>query len=305
MYINAMAHHVSENTSPLEVCYSDFGLTEKEADVYSRFYGFKHCRYDDLTLYDLISLTLRKLFQQFNGNKNSIKWLIHCHTGKIIEPEAQNVLYNIKYEFGLKNAICFGTTINNCSSTIACVSLCEDLLQDKDMAIIVNADLCFSAGLKLIKNSAICAPGCTAILVSKTGTTHHFKSMNVTVNSKYYTGTDIKKEVRAHLERDYISLLQKTISIACNNSKMTLSDVKWIVPHNVNIMSWKTLAKELCISTNMIYLQGISQYGHMFGSDNWLNLIMLIKNGLLKKNDYYLIISSGLGFINSAAIIQY
>lgn len=305
MYINAMAYHVSNNSFPLLSCYSDFGLTKTEANVYSRFYGFEYCRYDDLTLYDLISTTLNKLFNQATVNKNSIKWIIHCHTGKIIEPENKNVLHDIKQKFGLKNTLCFGTTINNCSSTIACIDLCHNLLQEDDNAIILSADLCFYEQLKLIKDSAICAPGCAAILVSKIGNNHHFKSINIVVESRYYEGIDLPKKLGSALGKDYTNLLAKTILTACDNAQITLSDLKWIVPHNVNILSWKALAKTLNISMEMIYLQGVSEYGHMFGSDNWLNLMLLIKNMKLEKNDYYLVVTSGLGFINSAAVIQY
>lgn len=304
MYINAISSCLSDETKDLMSCYNQFGLDKTQATIFSRFYGYNLCRQDDLSLKEMVFKALSRIFETHEMNKDKIKWIIHCHTGKIIEPEEFNILHDIKTYFSLNNAIAFGTSINNCSSAIIGIEKCKKLLRNDEKALIICADLCFHKGLKLIKNSAICNPGCTSLIVSQHGKDHKIKSISTNIDAQFYSGTadDNNKTLWNEI---YTRGVVKTIRQACDNANIPLRDIKWIIPHNINKLAWKQISNSLGVGIDIVYLKGIEKYGHVFSSDNWLNLKDMIEEGILKKNDYYLVFSSGTGFIHSAIILRY
>lgn len=68
-----------------------------------------------------------------------------------------------------------------------------------------------------------------------------------------------------------------------NDQNLDLSKISLILPHNVNISSWRQLSKSLDIPIQKIYLKNVSKYGHCFCADPFLNLESVIEEGILKK----------------------
>ncbi|MDX3231457.1 ketoacyl-ACP synthase III family protein [Streptomyces sp. ME19-01-6] len=109
-------------------------------------------------------------------------------------------------------------------------------------------------------------------------------------------------------EREYTRLyapaLAAVIQEALEEAGAGLDGVRWIVPHNVNRLSWKGVAKELGIPYSQIFLDNLPRLGHANCADPYLNLASLRASGRLEPGDRYVMATVGLGATFGAVVLQ-
>ena len=106
-------------------------------------------------------------------------------------------------------------------------------------------------------------------------------------------------------QSSYVNYLCYAIeTILCKNN-IALKNIALIFPHNVNVLSWRQVMRQLCISNSQIYLNNIKKTGHCFGADPFINLQCAINENLIVLGDYYLLVTVGLGATFSVILMQY
>ncbi|MDT0543278.1 3-oxoacyl-[acyl-carrier-protein] synthase III C-terminal domain-containing protein [Streptomyces lonegramiae] len=104
--------------------------------------------------------------------------------------------------------------------------------------------------------------------------------------------------------RFYAPALAAVIEEALGEAGTGLDGVRWIVPHNVNRLSWKGVAKELGIPFSQVFLDNLPRLGHANCSDPYLNLASLRASGRLGPGDTYVLATVGLGATFGAAVLE-
>ncbi|MBO1912864.1 hypothetical protein J4G37_49680, partial [Microvirga sp. 3-52] len=102
----------------------------------------------------------------------------------------------------------------------------------------------------------------------------------------------------------YIERISKLIDGTLEKCNLSLKDIDWIIPHNVNITTWRKIAKEKQFDFNKIMTHLIEKIGHTYCTDAQLNLEYAESEGLLKKGDLCLLIGVGLGAFFGASLIK-
>ncbi len=306
MYINKIAYSLGDQKCDLKNAdASSVSLPLVNIKIFNKFFGYRYYYSSDETALALLRKSVFKIFHFNESLFENTSYVIHCHTAKMLEPFQDNLLYKIQKEFGLENAITFGTTSENCCSVASSIQLLFDLLQKNESALLLVTDLTFYKTLKVINKYAICSTGSSAIAISHNGENNEVISLSIRKNSKYYNGQNLSKSLEISAGNDYEILVVETILDAIEKAKLTIAHIKLIIPQNVNAFLWKKIAKLLCISYEKIYTRGIYDYAHVFGSDNFINLCSVIEKKLIIKDDFYLMVSAGLGFVASAILVRH
>ena len=125
------------------------------------------------------------------------------------------------------------------------------------------------------------------------------------MQGRYAKGVWSDKADLAHFSKYYPCYLADVIQTALAKAKLTLSDMKFIFPHNVNVLSWSKVLNLLDAPADLLYSDNISRTAHCFGSDPFINFRDAVDAGKLAPGDKYILASSGLGAAFSAIVVEY
>lgn len=307
--IEQVSYYIPPKKLIVEENLSRFNLTAPQAKVFSKFYGLQQIPFaDGMPIVDFIKKPIIKLIEETNININQIKYLIHSHTAKVITSFGRSVVNEVKNALNFKYAMAFGTSMNNCASTLNAFEIAGMLLSQgnkDDKAIVVNGEMAFTPTVQVIPNTSITGDAAAAALISLSGKKMNLISLEIMTDGRFAKGVWLEDKERKLFEKVYVPLLSKTILSAVNKANLTLSDIKMIIPHNVNLISWANTAKQLNYDINKIYLKNVKRYAHCFGADILINYRDAFDEQNFKKGDYFLMATVGLGATFAAAIFQY
>jgi 3-oxoacyl-[acyl-carrier-protein] synthase-3 len=77
------------------------------------------------------------------------------------------------------------------------------------------------------------------------------------------------------------------------------------LPHNVNLVSWQRLGRQIGIPVDRILLDNVPVTGHAFCADAFINYQTAARRGLLRPGDRYVIAAAGLGATFSAMVFEH
>lgn len=280
------------------------GITSMEAKIYKRLMGLGTVPVaNGFSNYELIRQALLKI-----PELESIKLIIYAHTSQVVNKFGNSNARDIRNEFNLNHALYFGTSLNNCSSIFNALEIADNLLSDMEdnaKALILVGDVTFTTGLRIVTRLSVAGDAAVALLVNKTNSSHRLISMDMACYGKYAKGLWLEHDEQIQLESEFMELFKKSIEKTLEKSGIKIQDVSLILPHNVNMKFWKNFSKLLSISPNCIFTDNIIKYAHCFGSDVIISWVDALNKNRIKKGDYYLMVTVGLGMTFSTALFQY
>ncbi len=147
-----------------------FGITPSQAKIYQRVFGLRTFPVaTNLLTQNLIKNALQKILVADAIDFNSIKLIIHAHTGQVLCPFGTSVVNGIRKEFNFHNALYFGTSLNNCASLFNAFEIAENILPDFEenaKALILIGEVTFTKALRLVRNVSVTGDAAAAIVVN-------------------------------------------------------------------------------------------------------------------------------------------
>lgn len=280
-------------------------LPKEMLAIYRTIYGLRKVPIWKDSLESLLLPPLEKLFEKQHCAA-TIKYLIYLHTAPWILPFGDDLLQRIQKKFGLSHAIAWGSTQYKCVSFIKILEILSVLLnQQKNFsAVVITGEIAFTSELRVVPRSTIVGDAATASLFSVSGDAHQVVSVVNQLLPGYARGIELLENDLRSFDADFIQTMVDVIHCAILRANITVTDITLILPHNVNIPTWKKIAAKLIFPIEKIYLNNIPTIGHCFCSDHIINLQSALSEGYLKKGDYYLMAGCGLGFYLSAAVLR-
>ena len=144
-----------------------------------------------------------------------------------------------------------------------------------------------------------------ACLVSAGGPSDRLLSYVCSLRGDFDAWLDEPAVMAARYTRAYPDCLAEVLLAAVEQAGLVLSDIDLILPHNVNVVSWRRLCKRLGYPFERVLLDNVGQAGHCFASDGMINYRTAVDRGLLRPGDRYLIAAAGLGAVFSAMVFQH
>lgn len=263
-----------------------YGCSKAEIKVYKKIYRLQYVPKEiNASFSSFIKNPLLKILNESNIEVKSLKYLIHTHTSRVSSSFGNSIMQDIKNELGLFHTQVFSISLNNCASIITALAMAQILLKSEASdakVIIITADLAFTPFLQVIPHVSVMGDASSAILLSKCDAYNHKHRLlgyASQIYGRYAAGSWMSKALSLEFEYHYATMVVNTIEQALNNSKLILSDIKLILPHNVNYTSWEKILLILGIDKSKCYLDNIARYGHCFGADIFINLNEAIDKG--------------------------
>lgn len=308
--IDHVSYFVPKSYFSVETSFERLAITPIQSKVFSHIYGLKNIALaKEYMVSDILVKAIYDLLKETQTSRESIHFLIHTHTAKVLTLfDQQTIVEQVKDFFSLTHALAFGMTLNNCAATFDALELAAHFLSDapKDAkALIISGEKAFTPSVQVIPNTSITGDAAAACLISLHGKKHRLLAMHRLICGAYAKGIWMELETAKDFENNYIDLLSQVIQEVLNQAGINKNQIKWLIPHNVNRISWLRFAKEFHFERNKIFLSNIEKYGHCFGADIFINYADLIHNQLLQPGDYYLLVTVGLGATFAAAVFQY
>lgn len=284
-------------------------LSDEEASIFEKLMGLQQVPRDpNKTPHDHIRTVLTLFLHEKNIDTGKVRYVFMSHTADYIVPFQFNLSQLITKEFQFSNAICFSSVINKCASPFHFFKLANTLFQSLhpgEFILIINSDTAFTDVIKTISGSTVMGDAASVILLSKTAPSHRFLGVEMDVNAQFYSGVFGCNTEKLLFQSLYSEKLCGVINSVIKQHKLERSQIKLILPHNVNTFSWKMMAQKMGFPIEKIFLDNVKKLGHCFGSDPFINLKEVIDRHLIVPGDYYLLTTVGLGATFSALLFQY
>lgn len=301
---------VGDNVISIARLFKQGVLSENELKFYTKILGLKTvARFNEKITHMML---LNQLFEKVQADNidyiSNAKYIMISHTAEQIVCHNTDSILEITLKDKLQNARLFFSTAYNCVTVFMQMQLAHEILKslpDKSYIVLLVLDLCFTSILKQIPGSAIMGEAGVAIVLSAQEIDHHLISLQVNDYGQYAKGVWGSQAERLDFQQNYLAYLSNVILEALKKSKLCITDISLILPHNVNLISWIQLCNKLLIPKEKVYLKNISKLGHCFGADPFINLVDALCENRLQKDDYYMMVSVGLGAAFAAAVYQY
>lgn len=289
-------------------CYELIGINLVEAKIYEKIFKIKQIPIaQESTSYDFFAKVVQELLKNNPQCLVTTELIIYAHTSSITNVFGQSLVRFIQQKFGFKNAICFGITLNKCVSSIASLDLISNYLfkNNKSTAIILSGEICFSSTLRHVPGMSVAGDACCAVLIGEQTDKPRLIAYGTSIDGLYAKGIWLNREERAIYDNKYISFVSSYITNVLSKYNLSLDDIDIIIPHNINEPSWLKVAQRLNVKSKKIFLDNISQIGHILGADVYINLKKSQDLNYIKPNMKSFMFSVGLGASYGYAIWQH
>ncbi|MEZ5771193.1 MAG: 3-oxoacyl-[acyl-carrier-protein] synthase III C-terminal domain-containing protein [Defluviimonas denitrificans] len=191
----------------------------------------------------------------------------------------------------------------HCASGLVALEMLDDLLISGETAIILAGEKAFHPRVRVIQDTTVMSDGAVALLVGRGEGRIAVRATHAIHDGRFAISRGHRGEEPA-LPDNYVGFVGAHIRAALTRFGLAPGDLRLILPHNVNLVSWGAIAKTLGLPLTAVYTRNIPRYGHCFGADPLLNLMDAEADGLLAPGDRALCVSVGMGMSAAATLID-
>ncbi len=283
-------------------------MGEKEMEIFRDFskidYIYVERKRDDVEIF--INL-VEKFFQRTNIPKDDIDYIIHAYPPRYRQGNIA-IHYLIQKYFGLNNAAVLLLDCQ-CAANLHAMRFADALIEGnkaKNVMIIT-----IQAGLDLSERygtTTIVGDGAGILVIGKEKPAASFLDF-VSVSDGTYSFNEYN-----HLPTDFdhfkfIRDGSAFINNLVNKNNLTLSDIKLIIPQNINYSTYYNFyAKFIGVPPEKIYLNSILDGGHMADVDIIRNYTDIVRASRLQAGDKFIFYGMGLEGMDityNACLLQY
>ena len=288
--------------------YAPLGISKLQAKIYHDYYHLRKIAFaEGPALEDLLTQSIKKTIQQTRLEKSSVDHVIYAHTSLTKSPFGINVLVNAARRNQLAHANCFSFNLNNCVSGIEALSRIEQLLKADNTyqhIILVAGDQHFTAQQRILQNASLAGDGFSAVLLSRQPDINDLKLITThkIVYPEFYQGAWLDKEQANAFELSFPKMMASALTSLVNKAKINFNQIRYILPHNVNLPIWKKINAELALDWQKIYIDNIPKHGHCSTADFLINIESVHEQ--LEPGDYVVAACVGFGLTFVSALFQ-
>lgn len=283
-------------------------LTGTQVKVFQRFHGLSEVCRDSGTLLDLLERTVGTL-AELRGNEHRVRYVLYARGMPAAVPYPLNPLHDVCRSAGLGHAQAFTVTHHACATSLLAVDIAGRLLAaDGDpaaLALVLAGEKTFTRDAELVPETSLFGEGAGACLVSADGERDRVLSYVTQLRGDFDGRLVEDADLLARFQREYPEALAAVIEAAVRRAGLGLDELRLILPHNVNAVSWRRLCKRIGYPIERVLLDNVPLTGHSFAADAFINYQTAAQRGLLRAGDYYLIAAAGLGATFSAMVLRH
>jgi 3-oxoacyl-[acyl-carrier-protein] synthase-3 len=294
--IEAVAGYVPPHPTAIADLADLLGLTPIQVTLFHRFHELTEVRWDPAaSVLDLL-LAATDALTALRGSENRVRYVLHARAFPVVVPFPVNPVHELCARRGLSHAQAFTVTQQSCASGLAAIDIAGRLLAatgDPDaLALILAGEKAFTRDSRLLPETSVFSEGASACLIGGSGPRDRLLSYASLARGDFDTE---QVEVAVRFQREYRGCFIEVIQAALDRAGLTLDEVALLLPHNVNLVSWRRVCKRMELPLTRVLLDNVRASGHVFCADAFLNYRTAIVRGLLRPGDRYLIAAAGAG----------
>ncbi len=300
--LDAVSVYLPPLRMPVESLAGSLGLTDTQVKLFRRFHGLREVSRDpEASLYGLLMKAAAGL-DALRGREHRVRYVLHARTMAVVGPYPVNPLHDVCRALGLDHALAFTVTHQSCASGLLAIDMAGRLLagdaadgqdgQEGPLALVLAGEKAFTREAQVFADTTIFGEGASACLVSAFGARDRLLAYASNVRGEFDSATG---ENDARLQREYRPCLAEVMRRALDEAGLTLDDIRVVLPHNVNLVTWQRMCRLLEFPLDRVLLDNIPTTGHVFCADLFVNYQTARERGLLQPGDRYLAAAVGAG----------
>ncbi|MGD0683494.1 MAG: 3-oxoacyl-[acyl-carrier-protein] synthase III C-terminal domain-containing protein [Streptosporangiaceae bacterium] len=285
------------------------GLTGMQVKLFRRFHGLSEVGRDpDVSLSGLLLKAAAGL-DALRGQEHRVRYVLWARTMPVVAPYPVNPLHEVCGALGLDHALAFTVTHQSCAGGLLAIDIAGRLLAADalaadagpagrpdghagPLALILAGEKAFTRDAEVFADTTVFGEGASACLVSAFGARDRLLAYACNVRGEFDSATG---ENDARLQREYRPSLAEVMLRALDEAGLTLDDIRVVLPHNVNMVTWQRMCLLLKFPLDRVVLDNIPASGHVFCADVFANYATACERGLLRPGDRYLAAAVGAG----------
>lgn len=313
--LHAVAVHLPPTSVPIEQVGQRLGLPDRQTVLFRRFHGLDQVRLDpDGTVEDLLRAAAGAL-TALRGNEHRVAYVLYATSLPVQTPYPHNPLRVLCRELGLEHALAFKVSHHACASGLLAVDLAGRLLAghpgadgpagEEPLALVLAGEKTFTRDAQVAPEISVFSEGAAACLVGPGDGRDRVLSYRASLRGEYDGRLAEDPDLLTAFNRAYPELLEGVIREALAAAGTRLEEIRLILPHNANRISWRSLSRRTGFPLERILLENVAPYGHCFAADAFINLHTATRQGLLRPGDRYLVAAAGVGAAFSAMVLEH
>jgi len=207
---------------------------------------------------------------------------------------------HLQADFGLDRAAVIGLNQQACTGMLGSLRLARTLLVAEPE---VRKVLCITADRfppEALYEQAynLISDGGAACLVSTEPEGYRIVAWHSITNGALASASD-DETVGTYFNYTH-RLIQETLAKA----RIEITDIRWIVPQNMNVKAWQILARLLRVDPDSVFFGTIGEVAHVVSGDNIINLKRLTDEGRIQPGDRVLLCMAGYGLNWQCMILE-
>jgi len=306
-----VAAYVPALRVPIESLAPELGLSPMQAKVFRRYHGLAEVSRDpDRSLLELLTCAAGQL-SGLREKRDQVRYVLYARSMPVVAPFPLNPLHELSRRLGLGHATVFTVTHQACATSLLAIHLAGQLLavdNDPDaLALVVAGEKAYTRVAQVVPETSLFAEASAACLVSKGGPRDRLLAYAVQSHGEFDGDPAQEPGLLARFQAAYPALLAEVIAAAVAQAGLRLPDVSLILPHNVNLVSWRRVCRVLDFPVAKVLLDNVPSVGHGFCADAFINYRAAAARGLLGAGDHYVLAAAGaaLGATFSAMVFQH
>lgn len=281
---------------PVETTLKDMGYDDKYIGIVKKIFRINQTPFSGMTPSQFM---LKDAFCHAESVSKATQ-LAFTHTGQEVYPFGQSSLIKLnRASHGIGSLQ--GATACNCVSTFKLLQL-NTRQRNRQKQVIFTCDTGFSGILKDIPSSTVTGDARSALCIDETQGKFTIQSVMTHHYPEHFGGAWEETASHKQYEERYtdriVALIQQTLKAypVPPNARVL------VLPHNVNIYTWKAIERKLQNPAITVFTKGIEDHGHCYGSDAFLNLDLFEKESG-DTPEHYLCVTAGVGGFFSALLL--
>lgn len=297
--LEAVSVYLPSARVSIESLAGGLGLTEMEVKLFRRFHGLREVGRDPDGSPQALLMKAASGLDALRDQEHRVRYVLYARTMPVAGPYPVNPLHEVCRALGLDHALAFTVTHQSCASGLLAIDMAGRLLaadcrpsEQPPLALILCGEKAFTREAQVFPNTTVFGEGAAACLVSAHGTRDRMLAYASNVRGEFDSATG---ENDARLQREYRPSLAEVMRRALDEAGLALSDIKVVLPHNVNVVTWQRMCTLLKFPADRVVLDNIPVNGHVFCADVFANYQTACDRGLLRPGDRYLAAAVGAG----------
>lgn len=302
VYLGSLAYALGELEETVETAAVEGLLLSTPSALREAGFGEHHRCKSGTTAYDVARRAVKTIARDLRGTDLLVYATSLPINGNVGSDEAYRSSRDVKHamdfpashlqaDFDLGRAMVLGVNQLACTSLLAAIRVAAMALRSEPQfakALCVTADR-FPEGALYEQSYNLISDGAAACVVTKTASDFRVLGGHGLTNGAMAFASDDQTV------GSYFTYTHRLITELLGRHELTIDDVQWIVPQNINVVTWKVLASLLRVDPKRILFPTMPRVGHMISGDNIVNLHQLLEERRFAAGDRILLPMAGYG----------